>query len=80
MSETMSMNQPKALARTKGFTLIEIMVVMVILGLLVAIVAPNIMGRSDQAMTPTEIKDDTSNRDTLTILHELRHKLLNVFP
>ena len=33
----------------RGFTLIEIMVVMVILGLLVAIVAPNIMGRSDQA-------------------------------
>ncbi|MDO3722095.1 type II secretion system major pseudopilin GspG [Marinobacter sp. chi1] len=36
-------------ARQQGFTLIEIMVVMVILGLLVAIVAPNIMGRSDQA-------------------------------
>ncbi len=36
-------------ARSCGFTLIEIMVVMVILGLLVAIVAPNIMGRSDQA-------------------------------
>ncbi len=35
--------------RSQGFTLIEIMVVMVILGLLVAIVAPNIMGRSDQA-------------------------------
>nr|WP_201443343.1 type II secretion system major pseudopilin GspG [Marinobacter nitratireducens] len=34
---------------SQGFTLIEIMVVMVILGLLVAIVAPNIMGRSDQA-------------------------------
>ncbi|MBL1273652.1 MAG: general secretion pathway protein G [Marinobacter maritimus] len=34
---------------SRGFTLIEIMVVMVILGLLVAIVAPNIMGRSDQA-------------------------------
>lgn len=33
----------------QGFTLIEIMVVMVILGLLVAIVAPNIMGRSEQA-------------------------------
>jgi general secretion pathway protein G len=33
----------------RGFTLIEIMVVMVILGLLVAIVGPNIMGRSDQA-------------------------------
>ncbi|PSF06975.1 type II secretion system protein GspG [Marinobacter halophilus] len=36
-------------ARSKGFTLIEIMVVMVILGLLVAIVGPNIMGRGDQA-------------------------------
>jgi general secretion pathway protein G len=35
--------------RQQGFTLIEIMVVMVILGLLVAVVAPNIMGRSDQA-------------------------------
>ena len=32
-----------------GFTLIEIMVVLVILGLLVAIVAPNILGRGDQA-------------------------------
>ncbi|MAL99335.1 type II secretion system major pseudopilin GspG [Hydrocarboniclastica marina] len=35
--------------RNGGFTLIEIMVVMVILGLLVAVVAPNLMGRSDQA-------------------------------
>ena len=39
----------KQLNRSAGFTLIEIMVVMVILGLLVAIVAPNILGRSDQA-------------------------------
>ncbi|MGP4844096.1 type II secretion system major pseudopilin GspG [Marinobacter sp. 1Y8] len=39
----------KQFNRSAGFTLIEIMVVMVILGLLVAIVAPNILGRSDQA-------------------------------
>ncbi|WP_111496293.1 type II secretion system major pseudopilin GspG [Marinobacter bohaiensis] len=39
----------KQLRKNAGFTLIEIMVVMVILGLLVAIVAPNILGRSDQA-------------------------------
>ena len=39
----------KNVTRHSGFTLIEIMVVMVILGLLVAIVAPNLMGRSDQA-------------------------------
>jgi general secretion pathway protein G len=32
-----------------GFTLIEIMVVLVILGLLIAIVAPNIIGRGDEA-------------------------------
>lgn len=43
-----------------GFTLIEIMVVMVILGLLVAIVAPNIMGRSDQARV-TVAKTQLSN-------------------
>jgi general secretion pathway protein G len=41
-----NLNKPQS---SRGFTLIEIMVVMVILGLLVAIVAPNIMGRSDQA-------------------------------
>jgi len=37
----------------RGFTLIEIMVVMVIIGLLVALVAPNIMGRGDQARVTT---------------------------
>ncbi|MBS3804178.1 MAG: type II secretion system major pseudopilin GspG [Oleiphilaceae bacterium] len=44
----------------RGFTLIEIMVVMVILGLLVAIVGPNIMGRSDQAKV-TVAKTQMSN-------------------
>jgi general secretion pathway protein G len=35
--------------KQSGFTLIEIMVVMVILGLLVAVVAPNILGRGEEA-------------------------------
>ncbi|MCG7199727.1 type II secretion system major pseudopilin GspG [Marinobacter pelagius] len=53
-------------SRQRGFTLIEIMVVMVILGLLVAIVAPNIMGRSDQAkvtIAETQLKNIQSALD-----------------
>ena len=40
-----------------GFTLIEIMVVVIIIGILVAIVAPNVMGRLDQAQV-TKAKAD----------------------
>ncbi|HAT43200.1 MAG TPA: type II secretion system protein GspG [Rheinheimera sp.] len=35
--------------RTQGFTLLEIMVVIVILGLLAAMVVPNLMGNKEQA-------------------------------
>lgn len=45
------MNIPATSTRRKqhGFTLIEIMVVIVILGILAALVVPNIMGRPDEA-------------------------------
>src|SRR5690554_667127 len=36
-------------SRQRGFSLIEIMVVIVIIGLLVGIVAPNVIGRADEA-------------------------------
>ncbi|WP_277344201.1 type II secretion system major pseudopilin GspG [Azotobacter chroococcum] len=36
--------------RQQGFTLLEIMVVLVILGLLVALVAPNVLQNQDRAM------------------------------
>ena len=36
-------------SRAKGFTLIEIMVVVVILGVLGALIIPNIIGRPDEA-------------------------------
>lgn len=37
------------IARQKGFTLIEIMVVVIIIGVLTALIAPNIIGQSDKA-------------------------------
>ncbi|WP_427901639.1 type II secretion system major pseudopilin GspG [Marinobacter caseinilyticus] len=60
----------KQTAGQRGFTLIEIMVVMVILGLLVAIVAPNIMGRSDQARV-TVAKTQMSNIGNALDLYRL---------
>ncbi|WP_269466073.1 type II secretion system major pseudopilin GspG [Marinobacter salinus] len=65
-SETMKIRNIKKRKDSRGFTLIEIMVVMVILGLLVAIVAPNIMGRSDQAkvtIAETQLKNIQSALD-----------------
>ncbi len=38
-------------SKQKGFTLIEIMVVVVIIGVLSALIVPNIIGRSDEART-----------------------------
>lgn len=52
--------------RQSGFTLIEIMVVMVILGLLVAVVAPNILGRGEEArigVAKTQIRNISNSLD-----------------
>ncbi len=54
----------------RGFTLIEIMVVVVIIGLLVAIVAPNVIGRIGQAEV-TRAKGDIRSIETALNLYRL---------
>lgn len=48
---------PNYLQRLNGFTLIEIMVVLVIMGVLAALVVPNLMDRPDQARVTAASND-----------------------
>jgi general secretion pathway protein G len=47
--DTNSFRMPRLLAQSGGFTLIEIMVVIIILGLLATLVIPNITGYTEKA-------------------------------
>ncbi|QBF25440.1 type II secretion system protein GspG [Pseudomonas tructae] len=49
------MHSPRA--RQRGFTLMEIMVVIFIIGLLIAVVAPSVLGSQDKAMKQKVMAD-----------------------
>ena len=55
---------------TRGFTLIEIMLVVIIIGILVAMVVPSMSGRSEQARTTAARTDIDANIATALDLYE----------
>jgi len=56
-----------------GFTLIEVMIVIVILGVLGAMIVPNVLGRSDQARIAAAKSDLNSLAGALEIYHLDNH-------
>ncbi len=67
------MNTSKRRARRAGFTLIELMVVVVILGLLAAIVVPNVMSQLGRA-SRTTAKAQISAFKTALVAYKLQFK------
>lgn len=67
MSIKVSSRGPRPVA---GFTLIEIMVVVVILGILAALIAPNVISRIDEAQV-TKVKQDIRAIESALKLYRL---------
>ena len=57
MIEGTAGNAGTAVRRTRGFTLVEIMVVVVILGILAVLIVPRVVGRTDEARTVAAKQD-----------------------
>jgi general secretion pathway protein G len=64
------MTRPSVRRRQRGFTLIEVMVVIVIIGIMAALVVPNLAGRQDQAQV-TAAKSDLRSIGNALELYKL---------
>jgi len=64
-----SRQRSREYARTRGFTLIEIMVVVIIIGLLAAVIVPSVMKRVDDAKIAKAKEDIQSLETALTMYY-----------
>lgn len=65
------MNKKANIQGNQGFSLIEIMLVVIIIGVLVAMVVPNIAGRGEQARKTAARTDIESNLSTALDLYHM---------
>jgi len=69
LDATMPLNRSLA-RKQRGFTLIELMVVLAIIGILAALVVPSVLGRADDARV-TAARTDVGNLAQALILYKL---------
>ncbi len=66
--------KPKTHARHGGFTLIEMMVVLAIIGVLAALIVPNVLGRADESRA-TAARTDVGNLSQALKLYKLDNQV-----